>query len=368
MSNSEELPFIPLAEPIFDNDCVDMVAEQVRSTFVGPGKTCAQFSEALADYVGMPHAVLTVSGTVALSLAAWAAGLRPGDEIVVPSYGVISTINAFASIGLKPVLAKIDRNSACVTAQSVAEAVTPDTKAVCYVNFSGTTGADLEEIAEFCRDRGLLLIEDAACALGQQYKGKQAGSFGDVSISSFSVPKVITTGQGGVTFLRNEEIRDKAIALTDQGDIAWRRTNLHRGIGTNIRFNDIQAALGVAQLRTLPERLARKRSNHAKLKSALAGKLFSVPGEEAPLHNIVFSPEADDLVQYLRERKIGAARQYRAIYHHPPFEKLETNDENAEFWYKSAVYLPFGLALTEDDCIRMLEELEASGKELLTLF
>lgn len=362
-----DAPFIPLAEPLLDEACAARVADQVRSTFVGPGEACAEFSAMLGAYVGMPYPLLTVSGTAALSIAALAAGLKPGDEIVVPSYGVISTINAFASVGLKPALAAIDHISACVTTETVKRALTPATRAVCFVNFSGYTGPHLEEVAALCKARNLLLIEDAACALGQRYRDKSSGAFGDVSITSFSVPKVITTGQGGAAFFRTQDQLDHAIAMIDQGDTDWRKTNLNRHIGNNVRFNDVSAALGLAQMATLDARLARRRENFARLRDALDGFLHTVPGGEAPLHNIVFSEDGDALVAHLRAQKIAGVRQYRALWEHPPYANMRIDDPAARYWTDKAVYLPFGVALTAEHCDRIISAVRSSGVRLLPL-
>ena len=107
------------------------------------------------------------------------------------------------------------------------------------MNFSGHTGAPLVEVAALCNAKGLPLIEDAACALGHRYNGKSAGSFGTVGCLSFSVPKIVTTGQGGAVVTDDKAVADRAAAFIDHGDLEWRRTNLNRGIGTNLRFNDV---------------------------------------------------------------------------------------------------------------------------------
>jgi perosamine synthetase len=254
---------IPLAEPWIPHDATLAVARQIETGFVGPGAATQRFAEQLAAYAGVPFCVPTVSGTVALSVTAKALGLGPGDEILVPAYGVISTINAFASIGLSPRLVEIGRQTGCIDPSQLAAAIRPTTKAVCFVNFSGRTGPELIEVIRICEERGLPLIEDAAGALGHRFAGKSAGGFGTVAIYSFSVPKVITTGQGGAVLLRSEQQRDAAICYIDQGDTDWRRTNLNRGIGTNLRFNDILAAFGLAQMARLDERLERSRCRSA---------------------------------------------------------------------------------------------------------
>ncbi len=146
-------------------------------------------------------------------VAAKALDLNPGDEIIVPAYGVISTINAFASFGYAPRLVDIDPATACIDPAALAARLTARTKAVCFINFSGHTGAPLAEVAAFCQAKGLPLIEDAACAFGHRHEGKSAGSFGTVGCLSFSVPKILTTGQGGAVVTSDKAVADRAARL-----------------------------------------------------------------------------------------------------------------------------------------------------------
>lgn len=356
------MAFIPLAEPWIGPDCAKAVGTQVASGFIGPGKATSIFAKKLATLTDTQHCIPTTSGTIALTVAAKALDLKPGDEIIVPAYGVISTINAFASFGYVPRLVDIDPATACIEPAALAGRLTARTKAVCFVNFSGHTGAPLAEVAAFCRAKGLPLIEDAACALGHTHAGKAAGSFGTVGCLSFSVPKIVTTGQGGAVVINDKAAADRAAAFIDHGDLDWRRTNLNRSIGTNLRFNDVLASLGLAQLDTLAERLARKRRSYLALREELDGHLYTVPGGEAPLHYIVFSDEPAALVGELRAQEIGAAVQYRFLAEHPPYAQLDDGDFlGARSWGRTAVYLPFGLAMSEADARRIGRAVKSAG-------
>jgi len=129
----------------------------------------------------------------------------------------------------------------------LAASLSPQTKAVCFVNFSGYTGENLVEAIRLCTERRVAWIEDAECAFGHRHRGRAAGTFGSVGTYSFSVPKVVTTGQGGAVVTNDSEAYKRAAAYIDQGDLEWRRTNLNRAIGTNLRFSDLQASLGLCQ-------------------------------------------------------------------------------------------------------------------------
>lgn len=354
--NPRSREVIHLVEPWLPPDAATAVHDQVASGWIGPGPATRAFGEALQTRLGVNHSLLTCSGTVALSIAARGLGLVPGDEVLVPAYGVVATINAFASIGLRPRLVDIDRHTGCMDPEALAEALTPRPAAVCFVNFSGRTGDELEQVVRLCADAGVPLIEDAACALGQRRNGRAAGTFGTVGTLSFSVPKVLTTGQGGAVLTDESSIWERAAAHIDQGDLHWRKTQRVHAVGTNLRFTDIQAALGAFQLQDLDGRLTRRRDSYRAMQGVLGNRLFAIPGDEAPLHNIVLSPEADRLVEHLRGEGIRAARQYCTVSEHPAYAELADRPyPNADHWSRQAVYLPFGLTLTPNKAVRVAE-------------
>lgn len=362
----QDTKVIPLIEPWIPPSYAEYVQHQILSGFIGPGPRTQEFSKELGAYVGAPHCLLTVSGTIALSVAARAIGLKAGDEILVPAYGVISTINAFASIGLEPRLVEIERSSGCMSPDRLIETITEKTRAVCFVNFSGYTGANLAAVKQICSERGLPLIEDAACALGHNYQGTYAGMFGTVGIYSFSVPKILSTGQGGALVTQNSSFFKKAAEFIDHGDLEWRKTNVNRDIGSNLRFNDILSALGLCQLKDIEERLERRRTTFQILKQELEDHLYCVPEKEAPLHNIVFTKHPEQLMEVLRNRGITTARPYRTLSSHPAYHKLAQSEyANADFWTHHAVYLPFGMALAPEDARYIAEVVKGSNIELL---
>lgn len=363
---AEDGEVIYLVEPWLPPGAAVAVHDQVASGWIGPGPTTRAFGEALEAYLGAAHCLLTCSGTLALSVAARGLGLAPGDEVLVPAYGVVATINAFASIGMRPRLVDIDRRTGCMDPAALAASLERKPAAVCFVDFSGRTGDELERVAALCADSGIPLIEDAACALGQRHQGRAAGTFGTVGTLSFSVPKVLTTGQGGAVITDNPEIWARAAAYVDQGDLDWRLTQRVRSVGTNLRFTDIQAALGATQLADLDRRLAKRRESYRAMQQILGARLFSIPGPEAPLHNIVLSPEADRLVEELRRRRIRAARQYCTLSEHPAYAGLAAGTyPNADHWSRHAVYLPFGLTLGPNRAERVAETVFDSKVPLL---
>lgn len=321
---------------------------------MGPGPTAQTFAAELAAIAGSPCALTVASGTVALSVAALVSGLKPGDEIALPAYGVISVINAFASLGLVPRLVDIDPATGCMSPAALEKQITPRTKAVCFIDFLASLGPELLAIKDICRTKGLPLIEDAAWALGRVAGDLRGGTVGDIGITSFSVPKVMTTGQGGALFLQKDRL-DTATAYVDQGDAEWRKTGINRSIGNNLRMSDVTAALGLAQLKDLPERFARKARNHAILKAALGEKLLAASDGGVPMQNIVFVEDPAAFMAQLKAQGIMAMAQYRSYFRHPPFATLASSGDfrAAEFWSDHAVYLPFGVGMTEEQAARV---------------
>ncbi|MBV8184703.1 MAG: aminotransferase class V-fold PLP-dependent enzyme [Hyphomicrobiales bacterium] len=352
--NEQQHSIIPLVEPWLPPACAEAVRRQVETTFVGPGAAAQNFGARLAEACEVQAAVPVSSGTVALSIAAQVLGLKPGDEVIVPAYGVISVINAFAVIGLQPRLAEIDAATGCIDPKRLKEAITPNTRAVVYVDFCGSIGQDLDEVAAICAKQKVPLIEDAAWALGRGRPGRRGGSFGSIGTMSFSVPKILTTGQGGAVLAHDEAQRDAAIAAADQGDVNWRRTNLNNAVGSNLRLSDLAAALGSAELDQLEERWQRKRRAYSVLADHLGERLFRAADGDAAMQHIIFVERPDDVVGQLKSQGILAARPYRPQYHHPPYRALRDRDFAAsEFWFAHSVYLPFGVALTEEGAARI---------------
>lgn len=339
---------------------------QLNTGFIGPGLKTREFTETLREYVGAKHVLLTTSGTMALSTAARASVLHLG-KIVVPAYGVAATANAFACFGYKLVLADINRQTGCIDLDTVTEAVKQKPQAICYVNFSGNTNQSLIELRHYCDDNGVILIEDAACAFGQKFHDKAAGTFGHVGTYSFSVPKILTTGQGGAVITDDPELFRWADGFIDHGGGDWRETNLHTDIGLNLRFNDILASLGLAQLERIETILNKKNKLFGILREGLDDKIFRVQGGQSPLHNIVFCEEPDKLVSYLRSEHIDARRQYRTISQHLCYQKLGYGRSfpNADWWTNHAVYLPFGLGMMEFNAQHIVDVLMRFGLDRL---
>ena len=240
----------------------------IDSGWVAQGPKVTEFEDLVKKYTGTKYAIATTSCTTSLFLSLHALGIGPGDEVIVPSFSFIATANVVLHVGAKPVFVDIDQNTYNIDLDKMPQALTSRTRAIIPVDQVGLP-ADLDSIHAFARKHKLLVIEDAACALGSVYKGKKIGSFGSIVCLSFHPRKIVTTGEGGMILTDNKKLAYKLRTLRHHGmsvsDIA--RHNSKKVIfekypvpGYNFRLSDLQAAVGVEQMKKLPQILQRRAS------------------------------------------------------------------------------------------------------------
>lgn len=265
--------FIPVAAPHLDEQDVAAVTAAVRSGWVSSiGPAIPEFEKKFAVYSGAKYAVATSNGTTALHLALAALGIGPGDEVIVPDLTFVSTANAVVYTGAVPVMVDVDPATWCVDPAAVSAAITKRTKAIIPVHLYGYP-ADMKAILKIAAKHKLLVLEDAAEAHGATIGKKKVGGFGSAAIFSFYGNKTITTGEGGMITTNDRRLYDRLRALRNQGAHPTRRY-WYTDIGFNYRLTNLQAALGVSQLRKIEKFIARKRSIAAYYSKALRG----IPG------------------------------------------------------------------------------------------
>jgi dTDP-4-amino-4,6-dideoxygalactose transaminase len=273
---------IPVMRPWLGEEEAAAVAEAVASGWVAQGPRVAQFEEAFAAATGTGHAVAVSSCTAALHLALIAAGIGPGDEVVVPSLSFIATANAVRYAGAQPVFADVDLATQNLVPQTVQPCLTPRTRAVILVDQAGVP-ADLDAIRALCDPRGITVIEDAACAAGSVYQGRPAGAGADIAAYSFHPRKLITTGEGGMVTTPDASVAARIRRLREHG-MSVSAADRHRSrqpvieqyteTGFNYRMTDIQAAVGLVQLRKLSQMVERRRELARRYQRLLSG----IPG------------------------------------------------------------------------------------------
>ena len=246
----------------------------MRYGFDGPRKgiwKSKELEEAICKTFGSKYAQLTSSGTSALTTAISALGIGYGDEVITPTFTFVASFEAILSVGAVPVFVDVD-DTLTLNPDAVKKAITSKTKAVMPVHMCGSM-ADMNALIAICKEHNLILIEDACQSIGATYKGKHAGTIGDAGTFSFDFVKTMTCAEGGAVMTNREDIFIKSDGYTDHGHDhkgADRGTDLHPFIGYNYRISELHAAVGLAQIKRLPEFLAIQKKNHAQLKNILA--------------------------------------------------------------------------------------------------
>jgi len=287
------------------------------------GRVGEEFERRFAEFIGVKHVVAVSNGTVALYLGLRALGVGPGDEVVVPDFTFVATASTAMLLGATPVLVDIDPGTYTVDPAEVERAVSERTKAVVPVHLYGHP-ADLEPLVKLGSERGFHIVEDCAQAIGAEYRGRRVGSFGSVAAFSFYPTKNMTTGEGGAVATYDDGVADTVRLLRNHGQ---RSRYYHVALGWNFRMTDIQAALGLSQLRKLVYMNERRRE----LARVYREELEAVPQlrlpEERPWAKHVYSlytvwvegeGNRDRLASYLRERGVETSVHYPIPLHQQP--------------------------------------------------
>jgi perosamine synthetase len=364
------IPFLGVEEQ-------EAAAEAVASGWIAQGPRVAEFERAFADRLGVDHAVAVSSCTTALHLALVVAGVGPGDEVVVPSLSFIATANAATYVGATPVFADVDLATQNLTVDSVAEVLSPRTTAVVAVDQGGMP-VDIDALRALCDERGITVVEDAACAAGSTYRGRPVGSGGHLAAFSFHPRKILTTGEGGMVVTDHAALAERMVLLRQHG-MSMSAADRHRSggavieqyleVGFNYRMTDIQAAVGLVQLGRLDEVVARRRELAARYHDGLADLIGAgLPTDPAwGTTNFqsysVLLPEGvaahrNDIMAELAEAGISTRRGIMAshlepAYHGHPHVALPVTERLTT----GSIILPLFHTMTEDDHDRVVEAL-----------
>lgn len=312
--------FIPQMEPWFGEEERKAVSDYMsEGGWITEFKRTSQFEQMIADFTGTKHCVVTNNGTVSLTLAALACGIRAGDEVIVPNYTMIATPNSIKMFGAIPVFVDVEPETLCMDVILAKRAITSRTKAIALVTANGRyPKSGIEEFIKLAQQHDLVLLEDAAQSLGSFYPdGRHQGTVGKVGSFSFSSPKVISTGQGGALITNDDEIAIRLRRLKDFGRSGG-GLDIHDSIGYNFKFTDIQACVGIEQMKKLPWRVERKkeilRSYMELLRQTKEIKFFEQDLEHTtPWFIDVFAENRDALQAFLKGEGIGTRLMYPPI-------------------------------------------------------
>ncbi|MEN6519417.1 MAG: DegT/DnrJ/EryC1/StrS family aminotransferase [Methanospirillum sp.] len=307
---------ISIARPDLGDEEIAAVADVIRSGMIASGPKVAEFERAFAEYCGAKYAIATSNGTTSLHAGMLAAGIGPGDEVIVPAFTFFATASTVSMCGARPVFADVDRRTFTLDPASVLEAITPRTKAVMGVHLFGQP-FDVDALGEICADQKLLLFEDAAQAHGAEHRGRRVGSLGTFGSFSFYPTKNMTTGEGGMVTTNDPEVARRTRLFVNHGQS---EKYLHTVIGYNFRMTDIGAAIGLVQLGKLEgynaRRIAAARYYDAHLDAPGLVTPAASPAVRHVYHQYVVtvgdgSPlPRDELMQYLGRKGIGSAVHY----------------------------------------------------------
>ncbi len=244
-------PYFSGREKAYVNECLDTTWISSKGEFIG------RFEKGFGDYIGSPHVTSVCNGTVAIHLALEALGIGPGDEVIVPTFTYIASVNTIIQTGAKPVFVDSLDSTWQIDPEDVKRKLTPKTKAVMVVHLYGLP-CDMDAITAICEEHKLLIVEDCAEAFGSRYKGRHVGTFGDVATFSFFGNKTITTGEGGMVVAKEQDTIQRAFHLKNQG-VSQTQEYWHDVVAYNYRMTNICAAIGLAQLENVEEILHKKR-------------------------------------------------------------------------------------------------------------
>ncbi|HEV7797168.1 MAG TPA: DegT/DnrJ/EryC1/StrS family aminotransferase [Pyrinomonadaceae bacterium] len=262
---------ILVSGPSISQKEIDYVTDAVTNAWYGNANMYhVRFERAFAGYLGLQHAMALPSCTAGLHLALAALGVGPGDEVIVPDVTWIASCAPVSYVGATPVFADIDEQTWCISASSFEECITPRTKAVIPVDLYGNQ-PDWDAIQEVARRHGIVVIEDAAEAIGSEYKGRKAGSFGRAGVFSFHGSKTLTTGEGGMLVTDDTTLFERAQFLRDHGRIPGDKMFFNHEVAYKYKMSSMQAALGLAQLERVEELLEQKRRIFSWYENELGG-------------------------------------------------------------------------------------------------
>ncbi|MCH1547890.1 MAG: DegT/DnrJ/EryC1/StrS family aminotransferase [Flavobacteriaceae bacterium] len=356
--------FINQMEPWFDHQ-----EQEALNKYMGEGgwvtefKKTFEFQDLIKEFTGAKHCFVVNNGTISLTIMAMAAGIKAGDEVLVPNYTMVATPNSLKMFGAEPKFIDIDPKTLCISLDEIKKNVSSNTKAVFLMNANGRYPADINAIVSYCKNNNLILLEDSAQALGSFYPdGIHQGRKGIAGSFSFSAPKIISTGQGGAIITDDDELAYNVSRLKDFGRSGG-GNDVHEMIGFNFKFTDIQAVLGIVQMGKLDWRVKRMKEIYARYKNNLSN-IEEIQFFKQDLQNTtpwfidVKAVKRDDLMAFLKLNNVGSRIMY------PPINKQQAYNVEGEHVVSNEIgifglWLPSSSKLTDEQvdftCDKIIE-------------
>jgi len=343
---------IPAYEPEIGNEELMLLKDVIKSNWLSEGKYVRKFEEKLRKVCDREYALAFNNCTAALITGMKSMGIGVGDDVIVQSLVHSADPNSIAATGANPVFAEVDEKTLCLSTDIIEKVKTVKTKAVLFVNLYGNT-SDLDEMSEYCGKNGLILINDCAPALFSMYKNKPIASYGDFSALSFFADKTITTGEGGMLLTDNRDLISECNIYKHDGR-RERGVDIIERKGFNYRLTELQAAVGVAQLKKSKRFIQRKKENY-KLFQSLLKEVdqvevfnFNPKGNIVPHRNIIFVPNASELISHLVENRVGVRTLFMPMHSQPCYNYAEEFPVTKKL-FKTGICLPSAPSLKNDD-------------------
>ena len=365
---------IPVAGPSITRKEIEYVTQAVTEAWYDSSSLFhGRFEKAFAAHCGRKHAVSLPSCTSGLHLALLALGIRPGDEVIVPDVTWIASVAPVSYVGATPVFADIDKDSWCMSPESFASVITERTKAAIVVDLYGSM-PDWDRLSSIAKEKGVVLIEDAAEAIGSRWRERPAGTFGAMAAFSFHGSKTLTTGEGGMLVLDDDHLLERVMIARDHGRVPGDIMFFNQEIGNKYKMSSMQAALGLAQLERLDELVDKKRQiyswyhaeldgwNTVRLNPSVSG-LYNSYWMTTVVWNSDLGLRKEDLVHHLREQGIDARPFFYPLSAIPAFEKspqaaaAQARNRTSYDVAPNGVNLPSALSLTRDDVSKVCQAL-----------
>jgi len=360
---------IPMSFPDITIEDVQAVTEVLHSGRLALGPKIEEFERLIAEYVGVKYAIAVSSGTAALHLIVKSLGLKTGEEVLVPSFTFVASVNAILYVGAKPVFVDIEPDTYNLDPEDLKRKITPKTKAIMVVDVFGHP-AEWDEIMEIAQEYGLKVIDDSCEALGAEYKGRKIGTFGDAAAFAFYPNKQITTGEGGIIVTNSDKIAQLCRSMRNQGRGVMGAWLEHERLGYNYRMDEMSAALGVSQLKRI-ETFLKKRESVARMYTIRLKNLDWIRPPQVKDYvkmswfvyviTVEQGIDRDQIMKYLGSRGIPTRAYFSPIHLQSYIRRLLNTKEGdlpvTEDIAKRTIALPFHNNLSEEEIETVVEAL-----------
>ena len=332
--------------------------------FITEFKRTEEFEQMIADYTGAKHCVVVNNGTISLTLAAMAVGIEAGDEVIVPNYTMIATPNSIKMFGAEPIFVDVEEETLCLDIELAKQAITSKTKAIMLVSANGRyPKSGIKAFEDLCKEKNIILIEDSAQSLGSFYPdGRHIGTAGLVGSFSFSAPKIISTGQGGAVITDDDKVAEKLRKLKDFGRSGG-GNDIHDEIGFNFKFTELQACIGIEQMKKLAWRVGRKKEILSRYKNELKGvaqvQFFDQDLEyTTPWFIDAIVEDRDALQEYLKENNVGTRVMYPPINQQKVYA-IDGKYPIAELIGNKGLWFPSSVQLSDADIMFICKKIKS---------